>query len=157
MKKFLIKIVFLGCFFFLGLNQAYATDIIGKWTNTIKNDEFAYSKIEVITEFHENGFFERLSKGTFISGNRKAEYNVIEKSKWYIENGFLYSEILNTTLEDLSGDPSLVEIIKLYYEEGFKRGSLNRNRILELNSNNLILLIEYEDGYTEKAVLTKMN
>ena len=158
MKKFFGRIMLFFFFlFFIGLSQVYATDIIGKWTNTIKNDEFAFSEIKIITEFHENGIFERHSKGTFISGDQKAEYNIIEKSKWYIEDGYLYSEILDTHLEDLTGDSSLIEIIKLYYKEGFKQGSLTRNKIMELSGDKLILLIEYEDGENDRAVLTKLN
>ena len=158
MKKFFGRVgLFFSCLFFLGFSQAHAADIIGKWTNTIKNDEFAFSEIEIITEFHENGIYERLSKGTFISGDRKAEYNIIEKSKWYIEDGYLYSEIVDTHVDNLTGDPSLIEIIKLYYKEGFKTGSLTRNKIMELNDEKLILLIQYEDGENDKAVLTKLN
>ena len=142
---------------FLGLNQAYATDIVGKWTTTVKYDRFAYSEIEITTEFREDGIFERFSKGIYMAQGKKAEYTFIEKSKWYIEDGYLYSEILDSNLEDMNGDSSLIEIIKLFYMEGVKVGGINRNKILELNSNQLILLIEYGDGYTEKAVLTKLN
>ena len=158
MKKFFGRMtLFFFCLFFIGFSQAHATDIIGKWSNTIKNDEFAFSEIEIITEFHENGIFTRLSKGTFISGDRRAEYNIIEKSKWYIEDGYLYSEIVDTHLENLTGDPSLIEIIRLYYKAGFKPGTLNRNKILELKGDKLILLIEYEEGDNDRAILTKLN
>ena len=130
MKKFYIKIVFLVCIILLSLNQVYATDIIGKWTTTMKYDRFAYSEIKITTEFHEDGIFERFSKGIYIARGKKAEYKFIEKSKWYIEDGYLYSEILDSHLEDLTGDSSLIEFIKLYYVEGVKVGGINRNKIM---------------------------
>ena len=132
-------------------NSAFATDIVGKWAVTIEDVDARVSIIKNTIEFLENGLSKSISIGMLESNGNRADYRITEKSTWHIKDGYLFITRKESSLDMLQGESQLLAIIKEHYDIGFKPEVTDSFKILLIDEQNLVLLVEYSNGVTRKG------
>jgi hypothetical protein len=145
-KTFLFMLCFVSFY-----NSAFAADIVGKWTVTIEDIDERVSIITNTIEFLENGHMKSVSIGMLASKKNRADYRIIEKGTWHIIDGYLFITRKESWLDRIEGDPQLMAIIKELYGNGFKDEVIDSFKILKMDEQNLVLLVEYDNGDSRKG------